>query len=132
MIWVLAAFFIMLAVGVPIGYTLGIAGVIGILQIGGTSMLAMAPQRYFAGLDLFTFLAMPLFIFAGEIMNKAGITDRLLNWSPGEREFLDALHRCGRIEAAALHDDPTLQRRIEAQPMLQWKARNVRGHNTEN
>ena len=37
----------------------------------------MAPQRYFAGLDLFTFLAMPLFIFAGEIMNKAGITERL-------------------------------------------------------
>jgi tripartite ATP-independent transporter DctM subunit len=84
MIWVLAAFFIMLAVGVPIGYTLGIAGVIGILQIGGTSMLAMAPQRYFAGLDLFTFLAMPLFIFAGEIMNKAGITDRLA-------KFADAL-----------------------------------------
>lgn len=84
MVWVLAAFFIMLAVGVPIGYTLGIAGVIGILQIGGTSMLAMAPQRYFAGLDLFTFLAMPLFIFAGEIMNKAGITDRLA-------KFADAL-----------------------------------------
>lgn len=84
MIWVLAAFFIMLAIGVPIGYTLGIAGVIGILQIGGTSMLAMAPQRYFAGLDLFTFLAMPLFIFAGEIMNKAGITDRLA-------KFADAL-----------------------------------------
>jgi tripartite ATP-independent transporter DctM subunit len=81
MIWVLAAFFMLLAIGVPIGYTLGIAGVIGILQIGGTSMLAMAPQRYFAGLDLFTFLAMPLFIFAGEIMNKAGITDRLAKFA---------------------------------------------------
>ena len=84
MIWVLAAFFLLLAIGVPIGYTLGIAGVIGILQIGGASMLAMAPQRYFAGLDLFTFLAMPLFIFAGEIMNRAGITDRLA-------KFADAL-----------------------------------------
>ena len=77
MIWVLATFFVLLAVGVPIGYVLGIAGVLGIMQIGGTEMLAMAPQRYFAGLDLFTFLAMPLFIFAGELMNKAGITDRL-------------------------------------------------------
>ncbi len=84
MIWVLAAFFILLAVGVPIGYVLGIAGVLGILQIGGAEMLAMAPQRYFAGLDLFTFLAMPLFIFAGELMNKAGITDRLA-------KFADAL-----------------------------------------
>jgi len=84
MVWVLVAFFILLAIGVPIGYTLGIAGVLGILQIGGASMLAMAPQRYFAGLDLFTFLAMPLFIFAGELMNKAGITDRLA-------KFADAL-----------------------------------------
>ncbi|HMA06521.1 MAG TPA: TRAP transporter large permease, partial [Ramlibacter sp.] len=84
MIWVLAAFFLMLAVGVPIGYVLGIAGVMGIMQIGGAEMLAMAPQRYFAGLDLYTFLAMPLFIFAGELMNKAGITDRLA-------KFADAL-----------------------------------------
>jgi tripartite ATP-independent transporter DctM subunit len=81
MIWVLATFFVLLAVGVPIGYVLGIAGVLGILQIGGAEMLAMAPQRYFAGLDLFTFLAMPLFIFAGELMNKAGITDRLAKFS---------------------------------------------------
>lgn len=84
MIWVLTAFFVLLVIGVPIGYVLGISGVLGILQIGGASMLAMAPQRYFAGLDLFTFLAMPLFIFAGEIMNKAGITERLA-------KFADAL-----------------------------------------
>lgn len=81
MIWVLACFFILLAAGVPIGYVLGIAGVLGIMQIGGAEMLAMAPQRYFAGLDLFTFLAMPLFIFAGELMNKAGITDRLARFA---------------------------------------------------
>jgi tripartite ATP-independent transporter DctM subunit len=81
MIWVLAAFFMLLAIGVPIGYVLGIAGVFGIVQIGGADMLAMAPQRYFAGLDLFTFLAMPLFIFAGEIMNRAGITARLAGFA---------------------------------------------------
>lgn len=81
---VLAVFFILLIVGVPIGFVLGITGVFGIMQIGGTEMLMMAPQRYFAGLDLFTFLAMPLFIFAGEIMNRAGITSRLA-------EFADAL-----------------------------------------
>jgi tripartite ATP-independent transporter DctM subunit len=81
MLWVLATFFVLLAVGVPIGYVLGIAGVLGIIQIGGAEMLAMAPQRYFAGLDLYTFLAMPLFIFAGELMNKAGITDRLARFA---------------------------------------------------
>jgi tripartite ATP-independent transporter DctM subunit len=81
MIWVLTAFFVLLAIGMPIGYVLGISGVLGIMMIGGSEMLAMAPQRYFAGLDLFTFLAMPLFIFAGELMNKAGITDRLARFA---------------------------------------------------
>ena len=38
-------------------------------------------ERFFAGLDLFPFLAMPFFIFAGEIMNRAGITDRLVNFA---------------------------------------------------
>ncbi len=94
MIWVLAVFFVLLAVGVPIGFVLGIAGVLGIIQIGGTEMLAMAPQRYFAGLDLFTFLAMPLFIFAGEIMNKAGITARLA-------AFADAL--VGHLRGGMAH-----------------------------
>ncbi len=94
MIWVLSTFFVLLAVGVPIGYVLGIAGVLGILQIGGAEMLAMAPQRYFAGLDLFTFLAMPLFIFAGELMNKAGITDRLA-------KFADAL--VGHLRGGMAH-----------------------------
>ncbi|MBU3908625.1 MAG: TRAP transporter large permease [Gammaproteobacteria bacterium] len=94
MIWVLAVFFGLLVVGVPIGYVLGIAGVLGIIQIGGTEMLAMAPQRYFAGLDLYTFLAMPLFIFAGEIMNRAGITMRLA-------EFADAL--VGHLRGGMAH-----------------------------
>ena len=94
MIWVLAVFFVLLAVGVPIGFVLGIAGVLGIIQIGGTEMLAMAPQRYFAGLDLFTFLAMPLFIFAGEIMNRAGITARLA-------AFADAL--VGHLRGGMAH-----------------------------
>lgn len=62
----------------------------------------------------------------------AGIAARLFDWSPGERTFLDALHRCGRIEAAALHDDPAIQRRIEAQPMLLWKAQNVRAYGAGN
>lgn len=62
----------------------------------------------------------------------AGIAGRLFDWSPGEHTFLDALHRCGRIEAAALHEDPAMQRRIEAQPMLLWKAQNVRGHGVGN
>ncbi len=71
-------FFALLVVGMPVGYTLGIAGIIGIGQIGGEKFFAMVPARFFAGLDLFPFLAMPFFILAGEIMNRSGITDRLV------------------------------------------------------
>jgi tripartite ATP-independent transporter DctM subunit len=77
MLLVAAAFFGLLALGLPIGYTLGIAGIVGMATIGGR-FLIMAPERFFAGLDLFTFLAMPFFILAGEIMNRSGITQRLV------------------------------------------------------
>jgi TRAP-type transport system large permease protein len=76
---VAVTFFVLLAVGMPVGYVLGIAGVVGMIQIGGDQFLAMAPRRFFAGLDLFPFLAMPFFILAGEIMNRTGITDRLMD-----------------------------------------------------
>ena len=77
-------FFGLILVGVPIGYVLGIAGVAGLLQIGGDNFLAMAAKRFFEGLNLFTFMAMPFFILAGEIMNRSGITARLA-------EFADSL-----------------------------------------
>lgn len=79
MIAVGLTFLVLLMVGMPIGYTLGLAGMVGMFTIGGSGRyLTMAPDRFFAGLDLFTFLAMPFFILAGEIMNRSGITDRLI------------------------------------------------------
>jgi len=78
---VLLAFFLLLLVGTPIGIVLGITGLVGIMQLGGEKFLVMAPTRFFAGLDLFPFLAMPFFILAGEIMNKSGITNRLVGLS---------------------------------------------------
>ncbi len=77
MITVLLIFFGFILIGLPIGVTLGVAGVAGLVQIGGENFLMMAPKRFFEGLDLFTFMAMPFFILAGEIMNRAGITERL-------------------------------------------------------
>ncbi len=81
---VLITFFFLLFIGLPIGFVLGIAGVAGLYQIGGENFLTMAPKRFFEGLDLFTFMAMPFFILAGEIMNRSGITTKIA-------EFADAL-----------------------------------------
>ena len=81
MITVALVFFGLMVIGVPIGYVLGIAGIVGMAQIGGEQFLAMAPKRFFAGLDLFPFLAMPFFILAGEIMNRSGITHKLVGFA---------------------------------------------------
>lgn len=81
MLTIAILFFVLLLAGVPIGFTLGIAGVIGLFQIGGDNFLVMAPKRFFDGLNLFTFMAMPFFILAGEIMNRAGMTRRLADFA---------------------------------------------------
>ncbi|MGI9433880.1 MAG: TRAP transporter large permease [Geminicoccaceae bacterium] len=76
---VLVIFFVLLLLGMPIGFVLGITGIAGIIDAGGgATFLSMAPKRFFAGLNLFPFLAMPFFILAGEIMNHTGITQRLV------------------------------------------------------
>ena len=58
----------------------------------------------------------------------AGVASRLVAWSPGEREFLNALMDHGELKPELLAARPELQRRISAQPMLRWKQINVRQH----
>ena len=50
----------------------------------------------------------------------------LLPFTDSERGFLDILLDQGQISPELLTDDAELQRRIRSQPMLAWKARNVR------
>ncbi len=81
MLIVASAFFILLLLGMPVGIVLGVAGMIGIFDMGGGRFLAMVPDRFFSGLNLFPFLAMPFFILAGEIMNRSGLTMNLVNFA---------------------------------------------------
>ncbi|MEW6105348.1 MAG: TRAP transporter large permease [Bacillota bacterium] len=71
-------FLVLLLLGVPIGFVLGIAALFALVQMDLPALMNMVPQRFFAGLDMFTLMAMPFFILAGEIMNKTGITRRLV------------------------------------------------------
>ena len=52
----------------------------------------------------------------------------LLPFTEDERAFLDLLLGAGEIDAKLLTTDPALQERIQAQPLLHWKARNVRNY----
>jgi len=81
MLIVAVTFFGLLLLGMPVGFVLGIAGLVGIIDMGGGRFLVMVPDRMFAGLDLFPFLAMPFFILAGEIMNRSGITMQLVRFA---------------------------------------------------
>ena len=52
--------------------------------------------------------------------------EQLVAWGEGEREFLDQLSGHGRIVPDLLTEDPAKQALIRAQPLLEWKALNVR------
>jgi predicted nucleotidyltransferase component of viral defense system len=58
----------------------------------------------------------------------SGIAARLLDWTDAERAFLDALQEDGVVDPEQLHRDREIRDRIAAQPMLRWKAENVRRH----
>ena len=73
-----AIFLILLAVGIPIAFVLGISSVIYLWK---TQMpYVLVSQRVFVGLDNFLILAVPLFILAGKLMNASGITRRLIDF----------------------------------------------------
>ncbi|HAG22584.1 MAG: hypothetical protein PWR02_265 [Synergistales bacterium] len=74
-------FLVLVLIGMPVGFVLGVTGLFSMLKMGLGSVLQLVPQRYFAGVDMFTLMAMPFFILAGEIMNKTGITTRLVKFS---------------------------------------------------
>ena len=52
----------------------------------------------------------------------------VLPFTDSEREFLDLLLEEGEIDSTVLTPDKTLQKRIQDQPLLKWKALNVRKH----
>jgi len=72
-------FILGLLIGVPIAFCLGISS-IAILYTNHVSFMVIA-QRMFTGIDVFPFMAIPFFILAGELMNKSGITTRLVKFS---------------------------------------------------
>ncbi|WP_325895097.1 TRAP transporter large permease [Grimontia sp. NTOU-MAR1] len=75
---VASLFFFLMFLGAPIAIALGVAGLVGMYEIGGSHFTSLAPSKIFNGLNIFPFLAMPFFILAGEIMNHTGITSRLV------------------------------------------------------
>ncbi len=76
------SFIILLTIGVPIAYSIGISAIltmlVSILPIPAFTTLA---QRMATGLQSFPLLAIPFFILAGQLMNKGGIAHRLIEFA---------------------------------------------------
>jgi C4-dicarboxylate transporter DctM subunit len=73
----LAAFAAFVALGVPIAFALGAGAAIGLWLMDGVPLDIVA-SRTFGAIDSFTFLAIPFFILAGELMETGGISRRLI------------------------------------------------------
>ena len=72
------SFFIFLILGLPIAICLGLSSVCAILY-SGTSLTIVATNMY-SGISKFLLLAIPFFVLSGNIMAKAGISKRLINF----------------------------------------------------
>jgi len=93
------SFIILIALGVPIAYSIGISGILtmlaSILPLPAFTTLA---QRMATALDSFALLAIPFFILAGQIMNRGGIAVRLIEFAkvlvgrlPGGLAFVNVM-----------------------------------------
>ena len=76
----LVSLVILLVIGVPIAYSLGISSFFYFIIIH-PELISILPQRLFAGMNSYTMIALPLFCLMGFLMNEGGITRRLIDFS---------------------------------------------------
>jgi tripartite ATP-independent transporter DctM subunit len=78
----IVSFFLLLTVGVPVAYSIGISGILTMLvSIDSLPAFTTYALRMASGLDSFALLAIPFFILAGNIMNSGGIAIRLIDFA---------------------------------------------------
>ncbi|HHW30242.1 MAG TPA: TRAP transporter large permease [Clostridiaceae bacterium] len=71
------SFIILLLLGVPIAFTLGIGSAISMAYSGEVPLMIIA-QKVYSGLNNFNYMAIPLFLIAGNIMAEAQISNKLV------------------------------------------------------
>jgi tripartite ATP-independent transporter DctM subunit len=74
-----AIFVIGLVIGLPVAVTLGVSSLSYLLVVGIPPVVM--PQKMYAGMDVFVLLSIPGFILAGNLMNRGGITERIIRFA---------------------------------------------------
>jgi tripartite ATP-independent transporter DctM subunit len=73
------SFTLLLVLGVPVAFAIGLSSVATILAAG--LPVAVVFQKMVGGMQVFSFLAIPFFIFAGELMLYGGIAERIIRFA---------------------------------------------------
>ena len=75
-----SSFFVLLALGLPIAFVIFTSSAI-YLTVTDLSPLILLVQKAVAGVDSFSLMAIPLFIVMGYLMEAAGLSQRLIDWT---------------------------------------------------
>jgi TRAP-type mannitol/chloroaromatic compound transport system permease large subunit len=76
-LWILfGTFALLLIIGTPVAFCLGVASLATVLYLGLPPVIVF--QRLNSGVSVFALMAIPFFIFAGEIMVRGDIARRLI------------------------------------------------------
>lgn len=84
---------VLLVVGVPIAFSIGLLAIAG-LTLAGITSPSIAAQRMFSGMNAYALLALPLFVLGGNILVAGGVIQRLI-------AFADVM--VGRIRGGLAH-----------------------------
>jgi len=71
--------FVLLLLGVPVAFSLVTASLVTVLYLGLPSVVVVLQTA--AGASSTSLIAIPLFVFAGELMMRGGISDRLISFA---------------------------------------------------
>jgi tripartite ATP-independent transporter DctM subunit len=75
------SFVMLMIIGMPIAFCLGIASFATVLYIGLPPIVVF--QQLNSGMNVFAMMAIPFFIFAGDLMVRGGIATRLIRFAAG-------------------------------------------------
>ena len=92
-------FVVLLLIGAPIAVAMVMSGLAGAWSLGGSAFLGMLADRMFSGVAGYVLMAVPYFIFTAELMNHAGLTQRLITFNNAA---------LGRVRGALSHVNITV------------------------
>lgn len=74
-----AIFIVLMVIGTPIAFAMGLSGVIGILTCSNIDVSVLV-QQICGDLNSFSLMACPFFLLAGELMSKGGLTSKIIDF----------------------------------------------------